>query len=345
MAQDGDSKIILAIKQHRPALLVIASQILAATLNAAAKYCETRPRPIHPFLILHIRMLVTGLGCLRVLLTIDSPPSVAFFGSREVRGYIILRAVSGIVSAGGFFFSMLYLTLSETTALAFLGPLGSLILAKYLSLGTIQWVDLASALGAFIGIILIIQPQSPFQSMDIATDSSAMITDHLYGLICGALGACGGMVVLMSIRQIGTRAHPMTSINAFAWAVVVATGVALAWKGDLIWPDSVFIWACLIYVGISGFFMEYLVTLGLSEDKTSVATLMIYTLMIWSLIIDFVFFQVEMTTWVVIGTGMIIGSLSFVTISGSAGGGKGNKDSFSEEHYGEEMVHLDSEVA
>ncbi|KAI0393821.1 hypothetical protein F5Y17DRAFT_430387, partial [Xylariaceae sp. FL0594] len=82
-----------------------------------------------------------------------------------------------------------------------------------------------------------------------------MTSDHMYGLLSGGLGACGGMIVLSSIRQIDTRAHPMTIINAFVWAVVLVTGVAVAFMTELVWPKSPVVWASLVYIGLSGFLM------------------------------------------------------------------------------------------
>jgi drug/metabolite transporter (DMT)-like permease len=44
---------------------------------------------------------------------------------------------------------------------------------------------------------------------------------------------------------------------------------------------------------------------------------MIYTQMIWSLVVDFAFFHVTITKGPIIGAVIIIGCLSFVTVSGS----------------------------
>jgi drug/metabolite transporter (DMT)-like permease len=97
---------------------------------------------------------------------------------------------------------MIYLTLSESTALASLGPLGSLVLARCLSLSTVQWIDFLSAIGAFIGVTLIVQPRSAIRLTEASLEMRAMVQDHLYGLICGGLGACGGMVRIVHRRQL-----------------------------------------------------------------------------------------------------------------------------------------------
>ncbi|KAI0187051.1 hypothetical protein EV127DRAFT_345151 [Xylaria flabelliformis] len=306
------------IERHYPALLVIASQMVAATVNAAAKFCETRPDQVHPFMILHIRMLVTGLACTLYLSHVGSSRSDAFFGAKDVRGLVFLRAVGGVFSATGFFFSMIYLTLSEAIALSFLSPLGALVLARFLSLGTIQWIDCIGAVGAVVGVVLVAQPENVFY-VDAGSAASTKMHDHLKGLVFGLIGACGGIVALISIRRIGTRAHPLTSVNVFAWSVVFTSGIALTMVPNIRWSGSPLIWICLIYIGICGFAMEYLLTVGIAKDPSSVATLMIYTQIIWALVVDRAFFQIFANEWALLGAATIIGSLCLVTCSKTSG--------------------------
>ncbi|KAB5576186.1 hypothetical protein GE09DRAFT_618160 [Coniochaeta sp. 2T2.1] len=299
-----------------PSLFVLASQVVAATLNAAAKFSETGPEPMHPFMILHIRMLVTGLGCTLRLWHLGSSMSETFFGTPEVHHLVVLRAIAGICSATGFFFSMIYLSLSEATALNFLSPLGSLVLARYLSLGTVQWADCIGAAGALVGVALVAQPERIFGMVKTSSTASVTPDGYLKGLGFGVFGVCGGMVVLTSIRRIGMRAHPLISVNAFAWCLVFVSGVALTMIPGITWPTSPLIWACFIYIGTCGFAMEYLLTVGISTDSSSAATLMIYTQIVWALVVDCAFFQVTPSLWALSGAAIIVGSLCLVTVVG-----------------------------
>ena len=172
--------------------------------------------------------------------------------------------------------SMRYLSLSEATALNFLSPLGSLVLARYLWLGAVRWVDYFGALGALVGVALVVQPEDIFGVAQLEASSTASGTadEYLHGIGFGVFGVCGGMVsqipdccrccagkliptkvVLTSIRRIGSRVHPLTSVNAFAWCLVFVSGIALIMTPGVTWPSSLLIWACFIYVGICGFAM------------------------------------------------------------------------------------------
>ncbi|RWA08437.1 hypothetical protein EKO27_g6673 [Xylaria grammica] len=203
--------------------------MVAATVNAAAKFCETRPELVHPFMILHIRMLVTGLGCTLYLSHMGSSKSVAFFGVAEVRGLILLRAIGGVFSATGFF-------------------------SRCLSLGTIPWVDCVSAAGAFVGVALVAQPEDIFHINSTASDASVNTHGRFKGLAFGLFGAFGGV--------------------------------------------------------------EYLLTVGISKDSSSAATLMMYTQILWALVVDRVVFNITANAWALLGVATIIGSLCLVTIAG-----------------------------
>ncbi len=90
--------------------------------------------------------------------------------------------------------SMIYLSLSEATALNFLGPLGSLILTRYLSLATVELVDCLGAVGALVGVVLVVQPEDIFGTRNVERNVSNKTGDLLNGLIFSVLGICGGIV-------------------------------------------------------------------------------------------------------------------------------------------------------
>ena len=105
-----DSGAMSLVERYRPSLFVLASQVAAATLNAAAKYAETRLEEVHPFQVLHVRMLITALGCTWYLWHIGGgdKKSDLLFGAPDVRGLILLRALGGTCGASGFFCKSLF---------------------------------------------------------------------------------------------------------------------------------------------------------------------------------------------------------------------------------------------
>ncbi|TRX89640.1 hypothetical protein FHL15_009390 [Xylaria flabelliformis] len=300
------------IERHYPALSVIASQMVAATVNAAAKFCETRPDQVHPFMILHIRM------------------SAAFFGEKEVRGLVFLRAVGGVFSATGFFFSMIYLTLSEAIALSFLSPLGALVLARFLSLGTIQWIDCVGAVGAVVGVVLVAQPENVFY-VDAGSAASTKMHDHLKGLVFGLIGACGGCI----------------DINSSYWHKGSSTN-----KCECVCMERCVHKRYRSYDGIEHKMVRESIDMDMlgiyrhlrlrdAQDPSSVATLMIYTQIIWALVVDRAFFQIIANGWALLGAATIIGSLCLVTVTGGRKVGSVHKHFVGGEDEDAEMLDMD----
>ncbi|ROW10271.1 hypothetical protein VMCG_01922 [Cytospora schulzeri] len=236
------------VARHRPSILVIASQASAAVIHGIVKILETGTRPVHPFQILQVRLLITGVGC------------TLYLWSRV---------------------SILYLMLSQATALNFLAPFGAMVLAKYLDHGSFNSIDRVGGIMALLGVVLVLQPDIFIRG----SEASSQITDEtpkrLKGVACGIVGIIGGIIALTSIRRLGSRVHPLMSINYFAWAVV----------------------------------LEFLLTAGISSDLSSAATVMIYSQVIWALALDRIIWNVEMSAWSLIGVVSVVCSLVLVSLA------------------------------
>jgi hypothetical protein len=83
--------------RNRGVVLVAAAQLFGAVMNLAARLLELEGEGMHPFQILFARMSLTAiLCCLYMYFTkVQDFP----LGAREVRGLLVLRGVSGFVSA------------------------------------------------------------------------------------------------------------------------------------------------------------------------------------------------------------------------------------------------------
>lgn len=61
-------------------------------------------------------------------------------------------------------------------------------------------------------------------------------------------------IALTVIRRLGHRAHPLISVNYFAWAVVTVTTI-LSFAQHLTWPAISRDWCLLVLVGTLGTIM------------------------------------------------------------------------------------------
>ncbi|KAF6792034.1 hypothetical protein CSOJ01_14222 [Colletotrichum sojae] len=304
-------------ERHRPVLLVLSSQISAAGLNGLAKLFETGGEPIHPFQVLFVRFLITGIGC-AVYLWVNERPSFPT-GPPELRRLFALRAAAGVFGAFGFYFSIMYLKLSEATALNFLGPLAAMLLSRYLDYGSFEIVDRICALVALMGVIFVVQPDALFgPHADSSISAEQIVAEgrfqgRMMGFGFGLLGVCGGAAALTAIRSIGSRAHPLFSILYFAWTVVTVTSVAFFLMSNVHLTKTVLSWLKLTPLGILGFTMEYLLTAGVAGDPSSGAMIMIYSQVLWALLLDWVVWNAKVNLLALIGIASVVTSLVVVS--------------------------------
>lgn len=89
------------LARHKPSAVVLASQISAGLVHGVVKVLENGDDAVDPFQILLIRMVITGVGC-SLFLYHQRVPEFPL-GDREVRPLLLLRAVGGILGAGGMY--------------------------------------------------------------------------------------------------------------------------------------------------------------------------------------------------------------------------------------------------
>lgn len=94
------------LSRHKPSAVVLVSQMSAAVVHGLVKTLEGGQDAIDPFLILLIRMVITGLGSSLYLWCIRVPDFP--LGPRSVRELLLLRAMSGVLGAGGMYCELLY---------------------------------------------------------------------------------------------------------------------------------------------------------------------------------------------------------------------------------------------
>ncbi|KAJ0163647.1 putative transport protein [Colletotrichum tanaceti] len=309
-------------ERHRPSLLVLISQLSAAALHGFAKIFETGDDPVHPFQVLFVRFLITGAAS-ALYLWYRGVPNFPW-GLPELRPLLVLRAVAGVFGAFGFYFSIMYLRLSEATALNFLGPLTAMILTRYLDFGTFEVIDRVGTLVALVGVILVVQPDTLFgsQSTDSALMSARQSTaaaadvgakGRMVGFGFGVMGVIGGAIALTAIRSIGPREHPMFSVMYFACTIVLVTTVAFFLMDGVHLTTSVVSWLKLVPLGGFGFVMECLLTAGIANDASSAATIMIYSQVAWALLLDWIVWHSPVNILALVGIGSVLTSLVVVS--------------------------------
>lgn len=97
----GTEELQSFVARHRASMVVLASQISAAFVHGVVKALESGTETVGPFQILLVRMVITGIGCSLYLWARKNPEFP--LGQRDARPLLLLRAMGGILGAGGMY--------------------------------------------------------------------------------------------------------------------------------------------------------------------------------------------------------------------------------------------------
>jgi drug/metabolite transporter (DMT)-like permease len=207
-----------------------------------------------------------------------------------------------------------------------------------------------ASLVSLLGVVLIARPTSFFTSLPVADTASSGNTtaatsgydasfptptsaQRLSAVAVAMLGVLGSAGAFTSIRWIGSRAHPLISVNYFAvWCTFVSL-LALSLSKPLhlsstlafALPSGLRQWSMLLFLGICGFVMQFLLTTGLAaggRGHGARATNFIYTNMLFALALDKFVFGQSPGWWSLAGSGLILGSAVFIAVQQQQDGGR-----------------------
>ncbi|KAI7773597.1 hypothetical protein LA080_010262 [Diaporthe eres] len=303
-------------------LLVLISQVLSGLMNLCVKILETEfSNPISPFNILKVRMILTlNLSLIYCWVkNIDDFPA----GPRGVRWLMIWRSAGGCCGAIGFYYSLDYLPLSEASMLNLLAPLGCCLASAVLMRGGVSKVQFGAVVTSSVAVLITLHPKFISQHLslgqDVAGEDNTKETGSmLTGIMFALLGAFGGTCAYTSIRFIGTRAHPLISVNYFAATMIAVSSIAiLLQRGSSQLEFDLLQGALLVGIGIFGFLQEFILTSGLSIEPSSSSTLFIFSQVLFAGLLDWVFWGIIPQLTSVIGGLMLILSLAAVLMDKS----------------------------
>ncbi|EPE37049.1 Multidrug resistance efflux transporter EmrE [Glarea lozoyensis ATCC 20868] len=340
--------------------LVALSQLFGALMNVTTRLLELEDGGMHPLQILFARMGLTMVFCCAWMWWKKVPNFL--LGERGIRWLLLARGFSGFFGIYGMYYSLQYLPIADAVVITFLAPsvasYGCSIFLREPFPRTAQYASLISLLG----VILIARPTSFFTSPE-ATPSPPPQTNgtstyhedfptptnsqRLAALAVALLGVLGAAGAFTTIRLIGHRAHPLISVNYFAFFCTTISLTCLTlpipYSPSFALPNGFRQWCMLLFLGICGFVMQFMLTKGLAvggRGEGGRATNMIYCNMLFALALDKVVFGVSPGWWSLGGSGLILGSAVWVAVGRNNGG----KESGRERVMGEEEMGLMMEV-
>ena len=316
--------------------LVAISQFFGVLMNVTTRLLETEGDPLDPFQILFARM--SGTLILSSLYQWWAKVPDAPFGPRQVWPLLIARGGSGFFGVMGLYYSLQYLPLADATVITFLAPLVACWVCSIVLHEPFTRKAQVAGISSFVGVVLIARPASlispgngsssgngaadslpvtngtsSHQVSDMPTVTSSQRLGAVGMALVGVIGAAGAYT---TIRWIGKRAHPLVSVNYYAFNCVVISLIALSAVPSITFklPANARQWFYLIFLGITGFIMQFMLTAGLAYEKSSRATNMVYVQMLFALAFDKLVFNLTPSLLSIAGSSLILGSALCVAV-------------------------------
>ncbi|GAB7364915.1 hypothetical protein MBLNU230_g5705t1 [Neophaeotheca triangularis] len=305
---------------------------------------------MHPLQILFARMAITLVLASGYMWYKQTP----YFplGMPQVRSLLVARGFGGFFGVFGMYYSLLYLPLADATVITFLSPGLACWACSILINEPFTRIERWGCLVSLVGVVLIARPTSLFQvgnetppasgnddmspgsnstttpaDSDASNYSDVTPTERLGAVGLALLGVCGSVTAYTTIRWIGKRAHPLISVNYFAaWCTLVSLVMQIALPSiGFVLPKTLKEWGLLFFLGTCGFVMQFLLAAALSYEKSSRATNMTYTSMLFALAFDKLIFGHSPGWMSIIGSSLILGSAIFVAVQKGDGSVEGKE--------------------
>lgn len=291
--------------------LMATAQIFGAIMAATTRVLEasTDP-PYNPFQILFARMSITYVLCIGYMWWRKTPDM--FLGPPGVRGLLCLRGTFGFLNTLCWYYSLAHLELSDSVTLGFLSPTVTGLLAWMLLSERFERFE---ALGGFISLFGVVFIAKPSFLIGGGGDTASAI-ERTKGVIAGLANTVGSSLVYVTIRTIGKRAHPLMCNSFFAMWCVIGSVAAVIFIPDVhfIIPQSALEWALLSLLGVAGFIFQYLMTAAVQSEKTSIVAAMTYTMLLWSLMLQWIIWNTTPDIWSWLGITLIVGSAIYIAL-------------------------------
>ncbi|KAE8453071.1 hypothetical protein EG329_012258 [Mollisiaceae sp. DMI_Dod_QoI] len=337
--------------QNQGLFLVTFSQLFGALMNVTTRLLELEGEGMHPFQVLFARQGLTVIFCM-VWMWWNKVPDFPL-GQKGIRGLLVARSFTGFFGIFGMYYSLQYLPVADAVVITFLAPsvasYGCYLFLREPFPRSAQYASLIS----LIGVVMIARPTSFFSSppststattppTNTTTSTSPMDSSfptptsgqRLSAVLVAMLGVLGSAGAFTAIRWIGLQVHPLISVNYFSVFCTLISILALTLSAPLHISEDLHFklpangrqWSMLLFLGVCGFVMQYLLTKGLAQGGRgggARATNMIYTNMLFALGLDRMVFGVVPGWWSLGGSCLILGSAVYVAVRKQAAEGYG----------------------
>lgn len=215
----------------------------------------------------------------------------------------ILSTLTSLFSTLGLY----YLDYTENQIIAQTKPFMTMFFNWLYFKEPIKPVQIASALLAFVGLLLIIQP--PFL---VAGGTYLLTGAKLKGFLFRFIGNVWNSLADLTIKEIGGKMHVHFIIFYMGMVNVIVFGIAYCWL-DIPVSPSISLQLILLVVGFFSFLTHYFYSLAYQSGSPYTVATVEFSVIIFSYIADYFLLGKSYNLYSYIGTFILILSLSMIT--------------------------------
>lgn len=214
----------------------------------------------------------------------------------------LLRGSISLLGMFSLFMSLARIPVVDTTAISFLAPLITVVLAALLLKEHVRIYRWSAVLIGFLGGLVMLWPYL----VEVERGGSATMLTGVGFALLNAACIAGATVQIRILSQTETT----TSIMFYASAMPVVAGLLTLPFGWIV-PDTHQM-VLLVAIGVCGSFGQIFLTEGIRRAPASFIAPFDYTLMIWAFILGYVFLGELPKPLVVVGALIVAGAGLFV---------------------------------
>lgn len=215
---------------------------------------------------------------------------------------LVFRTVSGIIGLSSWFLAITMIDLSLATSLAQLMPIFITILAAIIIGEKVGLKRISAVVFGFLGVMIILGP---------ITMSGLSL-----GIIFGISSPFFGALMFIFLRMLGRGDAPISTALVYniAGLVVMAGVIALIGAEYPSFDDPPSVWGMLILVGVLASFQQFMMASSHTFAPASVLAPVHYSAIPLGLFAGIVFFDEQISSSLLIGTGLIIAANYYILV-------------------------------